>query len=352
MRRISTLRYRFSTKSINKPVELLLLSYNLLSLPASLEVYSKITETTKMAAMKSFNHDPDRNQTGIVHDAYDITSSTYTSSRISFTDCGAENDDIRTSEIPTLTSSYCTSTYMNSSSSSNSSGSSSSSNNCDRSESSDTDIISSRISKNNSTSSDNISRKSSSIGDCALNHDKMHSMENDLNLYVDTSNKRDDGNEIEIEIKIDNENASDPKITENISIKSHEQIEPLDFNHQNFLSSGFSFVLEEKIDDNDNNDDRRILSDKEYSLQNVPQPIKDYTQYLKEKKTEEQKSLEKNLRIKQKREEYSARVKVRNTNAWKLMTIEEQNLQKLHRKNQISLSEKVCFSNLNYFSYA
>ena len=169
-------------------------------------------------------------------------------------------------------------------------------------------------------------------------------MENDLNLYVDTSNKRDDGNEIESEIEIDKKDASDPKITENVSMKAKSY-------EQNFLPSGFSSVSpeEEKIDD-DNNDERGILSDKEHSLQNVPQPIKDYTLYLKEKKTEKQKSLEKNLRIKQKREEYSARVKVRNTNAWNLMTIEEQNIQKLHRKNQILLSEKVFSSNLNHFS--
>ena len=168
-------------------------------------------------------------------------------------------------------------------------------------------------------------------------------MINNLEVHVDTSDKRDDSNKIEIEN--DKKNTTDYIITENFPIeaKSLEQILPSDFNHQDFLLSGFSFVSEEERIEDDDNDERGILSDKDYSLQNVPQPIKDYSQYLKKKKTEVEKSLEKNLRIKQKREEYSARVKIRNSDAWNLMTIEEQNLQKLHRKNQILLSEKVGY---------
>ena len=71
-------------------------------------------------------------------------------------------------------------------------------------------------------------------------------MINDLKVLVDTSNNRDDGYQIEMEN--DKKNTTDYIMTENFPIeaKSLEQILPSDFNHQDFLLSGFSFVSEEE----------------------------------------------------------------------------------------------------------
>ena len=63
--------------------------------------------------------------------------------------------------------------------------------------------------------------------------------------------------------------------------------------------------------------------------------------YLQKRRTKEEKSVMKHGKLKEKRSEYSARLKIRNTDAWNSMTEEQQNDQKLNRKIQTHLSEDV-----------
>ena len=62
---------------------------------------------------------------------------------------------------------------------------------------------------------------------------------------------------------------------------------------------------------------------------------------LQKKRSKEEKMKMKHGKLKEKRAEYSARLKVRNTDAWNSMTVEQQNDQKMNRKIQTQLSEDV-----------
>ena len=66
--------------------------------------------------------------------------------------------------------------------------------------------------------------------------------------------------------------------------------------------------------------------------------------YLQKKKSKEEKMKMKYGRLKEKRSEYSARLKIRNTDAWNSMTEEQQNEQKINRKIQTQLCDDVSLS--------
>ena len=63
--------------------------------------------------------------------------------------------------------------------------------------------------------------------------------------------------------------------------------------------------------------------------------------YLQKKKSKEEEMKMKHGRLKEKRSEYSARLKIRNTDAWNSMTEEQQKEQKINRKMQTQLCEDV-----------
>lgn len=62
---------------------------------------------------------------------------------------------------------------------------------------------------------------------------------------------------------------------------------------------------------------------------------------LRKKRSKEEKFEMKHGKLKEKRAEYSARLKIRNADAWNSMTVEQQNDQKMNRKIQAQLSEDV-----------
>jgi ABC-type oligopeptide transport system ATPase subunit len=63
--------------------------------------------------------------------------------------------------------------------------------------------------------------------------------------------------------------------------------------------------------------------------------------YLQKRKSKEEKMKMKHGRLKEKRSEYSARLKIRNTDAWNSMTEEQQKDQKINKKIQTQLCEDV-----------
>ena len=110
---------------------------------------------------------------------------------------------------------------------------------------------------------------------------------------------------------------------------------PIDFKHDN----------EEITRENDewkNSDNPSFLSSSNDLL-----PVKENEtnlrngKYLQKRRSKEEKLIMKHGKLKEKRLEYSARLKIRNTDAWNLMTEEQQNDQKKNRKLQTQLSEDV-----------
>lgn len=87
--------------------------------------------------------------------------------------------------------------------------------------------------------------------------------------------------------------------------------------------------------ENENEKDRNMINEK----------------YLQKKKSKEEKMKMKYGRLKEKRSEYSARLKIRNTDAWNSMSEEQQTEQKINRKIQTQLCKDVS-SYLNLVSFS
>jgi hypothetical protein len=92
-----------------------------------------------------------------------------------------------------------------------------------------------------------------------------------------------------------------------------------------FSSNELSFPANENENDNGNEKARNMKNEK----------------YLQKKKSKEEKMKMKQGRLKEKRSEYSARLKIRNTDAWNSMTEEQQKEQKINRKIHTQLCEDV-----------
>jgi hypothetical protein len=135
----------------------------------------------------------------------------------------------------------------------------------------------------------------------------------------DNSNNKNDDDKNENENENENEiNIEKSKITDK-TIDCNDLL--------NFDPSLFSNTT--KTTSNSNNKDK---------YENITNP-----KFNHKKKTKDEKHAENCLKSKQKRSEYTNRLKIRNCEAWNLLTEDEQNLQKNDRKEKIELSEKVSF---------
>ena len=145
------------------------------------------------------------------------------------------------------------------------------------------------------------------------------------NDYENEDENNDENND-----ENDDENENENEIESNDAPSSSAML--------NFLSSGFDFSENEEHSSS-------LLNSQECSMANKNKLVekKDYSQYYQKKKSEDEKKIEKVKRIKQKRIEYSERVKVRNSLAWSLLSEDEKEIQKLQRKSKIEESEKVRF---------
>ena len=143
-------------------------------------------------------------------------------------------------------------------------------------------------------------------------------------------------NENEYESSNDYENEDENNDENENEIESNDA--PSSSAMLNFLSSGFDFSENKEHSSS-------LLNSQECSMANKNKLVekKDYSQYYQKKKSEDEKKIEKVKRIKQKRIEYSERVKVRNSLAWSLLSEDEKEIQKLQRKSKIEESEKVRF---------
>ena len=301
-----------------------------LGVPLGYQDNSQSREINDEADIDSTCINSDKNQIGITdireRSSTIISNVMYDAlSTVDLNGDGVQNNNIDMNKIPTITICNDTSSNINN-------------NNSGNMYSSRTGSLSSSSSSSSNSSSSSSSVNHNSSNDANLICKIKHIETNDDSIFIEkdhkspqnkNKNQLDDQNKNFNTIESENENENE---------NEENQIKISNFNPQDFLSNGFYENFTE-IDAESN--ENRLLSSIEHSSGNVPQPSKDYSQYLKIKKSEIEKSLEKNLRIKQKREEYSARIKIRNSEKWKLMTEEEQNLQKINRKNQIEISEKV-----------
>jgi hypothetical protein len=143
------------------------------------------------------------------------------------------------------------------------------------------------------------------------------STDDDRNVEDDSGNENDDENE--------NEDNSISKISieqGKITVANTDDNGLLDFDPSLFSNKS-------KVTTSSTNEDMN---------EHVNNP-----KFNQRKKTKDEKQAEHRLKSKQKRAEYTNRLKVRNCEAWDLLSEEEQNFQKNNRKEKIELSEKVSF---------